>query len=139
MAEFIMKKMIFERGLSEEFLIESSATSTEEIWGGVGNPIYPPAKAELKRRGIPFSNRRAARLTRDDYSKYDMLVCMDRRNIREALSLLGSDPEGKLSLLLDYTDEGRDVLDPWYSERFDVAFDDIYRGCESLLKKILDV
>ena len=139
MAEFIMKKMVSEKGLSDEFVIASSATSTEEIWGGVGNPIYPPAKAELKRRGIPFSNRRATRLTRDDYSKYDMLVCMDRRNIREALSLLGSDPEGKLSLLLDYTDEGRDVLDPWYSERFDVAFDDIYRGCESLLKKILDV
>ena len=137
MAEFIMKKLVHEKGLSDEFLIASSATSTEEIWRGRGNPVYPPAREELKVHGIEVdANKRAVRLDMSDYEKYDMHICMDRRNFRRALEILGGDPEGKISLLLDYTSEKRDVSDPWYSERFDIAYEDIYRGCEALLNFI---
>ena len=47
MAEFIFKSIVKKAGKEKEFLIASAATSSEEIWGGLGNPVYPPAKAEL--------------------------------------------------------------------------------------------
>ena len=131
MAEFIFKKMIKDRGVEESYFVLSSATSTEEI----GNPIYPPAKAEMKRRGVEFSyEKRAVQLRSDDYDKYDLFVCMDSKNIRNIHYIFGSDPEGKVKKLMDYTGRGGDVSDPWYSDRFDIAFDDISEGCECLLE-----
>ena len=137
MAEFIFKSMLEERGLSDRFTVESSATSTEEIWNGVGNPVYPPAKAELAKHGIGCGGKRAVQLKREDYSGYDLLLGMDRANLRNMHRILGGDPEGKLGLLMDYTDRGGEVADPWYSERFDVAYRDIRDGCEGLLKSLL--
>jgi protein-tyrosine phosphatase len=137
MAEFIFKKMIRERGLEDRFAVASSATSTEEIWGGVGNPVYPPAKEELARHGISCDGKRAVQLRRDDYDKYDLLVGMDSANIRNMHRMLGGDPAGKIRKLMDYTPRGGDVADPWYSERFDIAYRDIYEGCEALLKELV--
>ncbi len=130
MAEFIFKKMIKDRGVEEDYIVLSSATSTEEI----GNPIYPPAKAEMKRRGVEFSyEKRAVQIRREDYDKYDLFVCMDSKNVRNINYIFGSDREGKVKKLMDYTGRGGDVSDPWYSDRFDIAFDDISEGCECLL------
>lgn len=137
MAEFIFKKMIRERGLEDRFAVASSATSTEEIWGGVGNPVYPPAKEELARHGISCDGKRAVQLRRDDYDQYDLLVGMDSANIRNMHRMLGGDPAGKIRKLMDYTPRGGDVADPWYSERFDIAYRDIYEGCEALLKELV--
>jgi protein-tyrosine phosphatase len=137
MAEFIFKKMIRERGLEDCFAVASSATSTEEIWGGVGNPVYPPAKEELARHGISCDGKRAVQLRRDDYDQYDLLVGMDSANIRNMHRMLGGDPAGKIRKLMDYTPRGGDVADPWYSERFDIAYRDIYEGCEALLKELV--
>ena len=133
MAEFIMKKLVLDIGADDEYVINSSATSTEEIWNGRGSPFYPPAKAELSRHGIPFSERRAVLLLSEDYEKYDLFVGMDSANIRNMYRILGSDPEGKIKKLMDFTDEGGDVCDPWYSRHFDSAYNDIYKGCEALL------
>jgi protein-tyrosine phosphatase len=137
MAEFIFKKMIRERGLEDRFAVASSATSTEEIWGGVGNPVYPPAKEELARHGISCDGKRAVQLRRDDYDQYDLLVGMDSANIRNMHRMLGGDPAGKIRKLMDYTSRGGDVADPWYSERFDIAYRDIYEGCEALLAQLI--
>jgi protein-tyrosine phosphatase len=137
MAEFIFKKMIRERGLEDRFAVASSATSTEEIWGGVGDPVYPPAKEELARHGISCDGKRAVQLRRDDYDQYDLLVGMDSANIRNMHRMLGGDPAGKIRKLMDYTPRGGDVADPWYSERFDIAYRDIYEGCEALLKELV--
>ena len=137
MAEFIFKKMIRERGLEDRFVVASSATSTEEIWGGVGNPVYPPAKEELARHGISCDGKRAVQLRRDDYDKYDLFVGMDSANIRNMHRMLGGDPAGKIHKLMDYTSRGGDVADPWYSERFDIAYRDIYEGCEALLAQLI--
>ena len=138
MAEFILLKMIRGRGLEESFTVASSAISTEEIRDGIGNPVYPPARAELKKQGVPFTERRAVQLKRSDYEKYDLFVCMDSSNIRGALRIFGADPKGKLHRLMDYTLRGGDVADPWYSERFDIAFRDIHEGCAALLEQLLN-
>ena len=137
MAEFIMKHLVAGKGLSDKFVIASSATSSEEISGGVGNPIYPPARAELKRRGIPFEPRRAIKLSPLDYGKYDLFVGMDSANMRNMKYILSGDPQNKTRMLMSYTDTPGEVSDPWYSDRFDIAFDDIMSGCQGLLESLL--
>ena len=136
MAEFILKKLAADKGLSEELEIKSSATSSEEIWGGVGNPMYPPAKRELERRGIPYTERRAVQLAREDYDRYDMFIGMDSANIRNMHRIFGSDSKNKIYKLMDFTSHGGDVADPWYSDRFDIAYNDIYLGCGALLDEL---
>jgi len=138
MAEFIFKKMVCDKRLEGKIEIYSSATSSEEIFCGVGNPIYPPAQRELERRGIPYERRRAVQLKFADYGKYDMFVGMDSMNVRNMHRIFGSDKDNKIFKLMEFTASGGDVADPWYSDRFDVAFDDIYRGCEALLSFIVN-
>ena len=134
MAEFIFKDLIKKKGIADKFYVASCATSTEEIWGGVGNPVYPPARDELRKHGISCEGKRAVQLKKSDYGEYDYLIAMDNNNIRNMKRMLGGDPEGKVSKLMDYTDRPGDVADPWYSDRFDVAYRDIYDGCVGLLK-----
>ena len=137
MAEFILKHLVKKEGLEKDFVIESCATSTEEIWNGIGNCIYPPAQTELKKNNIPFDhNKRAVQIRKSDYEKYDYFLCMDTNNIRNALWILGDDPQNKLKLLMSYTGHPRNVSDPWYSRNFTTAFNDIYEGCECFLNKI---
>ncbi|MBP3447312.1 MAG: low molecular weight phosphotyrosine protein phosphatase [Clostridia bacterium] len=136
MAEFIMKNLVKKQGREKDFLILSSATSTEEIWNGVGNPVYPPAKAELAQHGISCEGKRAIQLKKDDYDKYDLFIGMDSANIRNMHRILGGDPEDKIRKLMDYTDRGGDVADPWYTRSFDVTYRDVLEGCEGLLKEI---
>lgn len=137
MAEFILKDMVKRLKTENQFVIASSATSTEEIWGNIGNPVYPPAKAELAKHGISCEGKRAVQLKKSDYEKYDLFIGMDSMNIRNMHRILGNDPEGKIQKLMDYTDRGGDVADPWYSGRFDVAFRDIYDGCEALINSLI--
>lgn len=136
MAEFIFKDLIKKQGLENEFIVCSSATSTEEIYRGVGNPVYPPAKAELLKHGISSDGKRAVQLCFEDYDKYDLFIGMDSTNIRNMHRILQGDREGKIRKLLQYTGEDRDVSDPWYSDRFDIAYDDILSGCLALLKEL---
>ena len=137
MAEFVLKKMVAEKGIADQCLIASSATSIEEMWGGVGNPVYPPAKAEMAKHGISCEGKRAVQLTRADYDKYDLFIGMDSANIRNMHRMLGGDPQNKIRKLMDYTQKGGDVADPWYTRRFDVTYADVKAGCEGLLKEIL--
>lgn len=133
MAEFIFKDLAEKMGISEEFSVSSSATSTEEIWNGIGNPVYPPARAELLKHGISSEGKRAVQLKKSDYEKYDLFVGMDSNNIRNMMIIFGSDTEGKVHKLLEFANDARDVADPWYSGRFDVAYNDILKGCTALL------
>lgn len=134
MAELIFKQLIDERGLSDNFIVASSATSTEEIYNGVGNPVYPPARAELMKHGIKSDGKRAVQLKRDDVDKYDIFVGMDSANIRNMHRILGDVSGEKIKKLMDFTTRPGDVSDPWYSDRFDIAFRDIYEGCVKLLE-----
>lgn len=136
MAEFIFKKIADEQGTGEKFIVSSSATSTEEIWNGIGNPVYPPAKAELKSHGISCDGKRAVQLKKSDYDKYDMFVGMDSANIRNMNRIFGGDEENKIRKLLEFAGRSDDVSDPWYSRDFDTAFNDIYEGCRALYERL---
>ena len=132
MAEFVMRDLADKSGYANEIYIKSSATSTWEI----GNPVYPPARRELVLHGIDCSGKRAEKLTSQDYSKFDMFVCMDSQNVRDAVRLLGGDADGKVSLLLDHTGDCRDVADPWYTGDFASTYDDVLHGCTAILDEL---
>lgn len=137
MAEFIFKDMVKQEGLESEFYISSSATSTDEIYQGIGNPVYPPAARELAKHCISCEGKRAVQLKWEDYEKYDLFVGMDSSNIRNMHIILKGDKQGKIRKLMDYTSRRGDVADPWFTERFDIAYRDIYDGCRGLLKALL--
>ncbi len=149
MAEYVLKDMVEKRGIKDKFYITSAATSTEEIWGGKGNPIYPPAKEELRKHGIGktaytnFANKRACQITKEDYKHYDYILCADNNNIRNTIRIIGCDTDNKIKLLLDYAiDEsmhGRSIADPWYSGDFTATWNDVVAGCEGFLKYIENV
>ena len=134
MAELVFKKMIRERGLEGEFFVASSATSTEEIWNGIGNPVYPPAKEELAKHGISTEGKRAVQLRADDLDKYDMFIGMDKYNVKNMQNILGSGASGKISKLLDYTTRSGDVADPWFTRDFETTYKDVVEGCLALLE-----
>lgn len=133
MAEFLMKELIYEAGFQNEFYVESAATSTEEI----GNGVYPPVKRILKGRGIDCSNKRARQMTRADYDKFDYIVCMDSKNLRN-MGYIALDTQNKYSRLLDYTTNPHDVADPWYSGDFQTTEREVEQGCKALLEYILN-
>ncbi len=136
MAEFVFKDMLVKRGISDRFYIASAATSTEEIWNGIGNPVYPPAKAELARHGISCEGKRAVLFKKSDYEKYDYLIGMDDANIRNMVRTVGGDPEHKIHKLLEYAGSGRAIADPWYTGNFDVTYADVVEGCAALLEQL---
>lgn len=127
MAEFVMKDMVRKAGLEWKFEIASAATSTEEI----GNPVYPPARRKLAEHGISCKGKTARQMSRRDYDDYDLLIGMDRYNMRNMRSICGGDPEGKLRMLLN-----RDVADPWYTGNFDETYADVVQGCAALLEEL---
>ena len=133
MAEFVMKDLVKKAGMEDVFSIASAATSTEEI----GNPVYPPARRKLSEHGISCAGKTARQLRRVDYEHYDYLVGMDSANFRNMQRICGGDPEGKISLLLDYTDHPGSVADPWYTGDFEATWQDVLAGCRGLLAKIL--
>lgn len=131
MAEFILKDKIRSRGLNEQFYVESAAVSTEEI----GNSIYPPAKRCLNAHGIPFDTSKTARqITRADYDRFDLIICMDRMNLRWLKYIIPNDPAGKIRLMMSYAGQDRDVADPWYTGDFETTYRDLDLATEALLK-----
>lgn len=133
MAEFIFKDLCERQGVSHKYYVASSATSTEEIWNGIGNPVYPPAAEELALHGISCGEKRAVQLTASDYEKYDMLIAMDSNNVRNMMRIVQGDPQGKIHKLLEFAGRNDDVSDPWYSRDFATCYRDIYDGCAGLL------
>ena len=136
MAEFIFRDMVRRSGCEEMFEIASAAVTSEEI----GNPVYPPAKKKLAEHGIGVdgndlgvSGKRARQLRRSDYEDYDLWIGMDNWNIRGMKSACGGDPQGKIHMLMDYTDRPGEIDDPWYTRDFETAYRDISEGCRGLL------
>ena len=127
MAEYVMKYLVEQAQLTDQYMIASAATSTEEI----GNPVYPPARRKLAEHGISCNGHAARQMTRADYSRYDLLVGMDSANLRNMTRIAGGDPEGKIRPLL----YDKDVADPWYTGNFEVTWQDVLRGCQALLEE----
>jgi protein-tyrosine phosphatase len=133
MAEFVMKDLVKKAGLENQFHIESAATSTEEI----GNPVYPPARRKLREHGIDCTGKRARQLRNSDYADYDLLIGMDRANLRNMQRICGGDFSGKIHLLMEYTDRpDAEVADPWYTDDFDATWLDVSDGCRGLLNRL---
>ena len=132
MAEYVMKDLVKKAGLEGQFQIASAATSREEL----GNPVYPPARRKLAQHGIDCAGKTARQLTAADYGRFDLLLSMDRANIRNMTRICGGDPQGKIHRLMEYTGHpGREVADPWYTGDFDATWDDVLAGCQGLLKQ----
>ena len=154
-AQYVMQYLVDEAGLKKEFYIDSAATSREEI----GNPVYPPMKACLKSHGIPCEGHRSRQMTKKDYDDFDLLIGMDRENLYFMNRMYGvtdakddrtafwsasydditpSDPDGKISLLLDHADgrAGEEVADPWYTRDFEATYRDVSEGCRGLLEEL---
>ena len=128
MAQMILTQLVRERSLTG-YVIDSAAVSREEI----GNGVYPPARRELAAHGVPCLEHRARQITAADYDRWDYLIGMDMSNITRMLRIFGQDEAHKVHRLLDFAGRPADVADPWYSDRFDIAYADILRGCEVLL------
>ena len=131
MAEFVMKDLVKKAGLEKKFLIESAATSREEI----GNPVYPPTRRKLVEHGIDCSGKTARQLQNDDYEEYDLLIGMDRANLRNMYRICGGDFDEKMRLLMEYAGHpDREVADPWYTGDFETTWQDVLAGCRGLLR-----
>ncbi len=130
MAEFIFKDLVKED--DNKFHIESRATSREEI----GNPVYPPAKRKLKEYGILCDGKVAKQITKEDYEKFDYIICMDNNNLRNIRYVVGEDTYNKISLLMEWTGEKKEVSDPWYTGDFETAYRDILKGCKAVRDKL---
>ena len=131
MAEMVMKELCRRAGVENDFEIASAAVSREEI----GNDIYPPAKRKLREKGIPFELHAARQIARADYAYYDYIICADRSNIRWLERIIGDDTEHKVSLMMSWTGESRDVADPWYTGDFEEAYRDIEKSCQAILQQ----
>ena len=143
MAEAIMNHMIHESSnhSSEDFIVESAATSREEI----GNDIYPPAKRCMDAHGIPYKFRAAHQVIPEDYDKFDYIICMDENNVRNLKRIIPSDPDRKISKMLNWAHpdyvHGRkdDVADPWYTCDFEQTYQDIVTGCRGFLDAFIEI
>ena len=126
MAEFVMKDLVSKKEIA------SAATSTEEI----GNSVYPPARRKLAEHGIGCAGKTARQMTRSDYDRYDLLIGMDRWNIRNMRDICDGDPDGKIVMLMDFTRRPGDVADPWYTGDFEATWRDVLEGCQALLERL---
>ena len=132
MAEYVMKHLVQKNGLEHDIFIDSAATSTEEI----GNGVHHGTRRKLAQVGIPCGDHRARQVTWADYQHFDLLIGMDDANLRNLRRMLGNDPDGKISLLLDYTGRPGPIADPWYTGDFDATYRDVLEGCQGLLNKL---
>ena len=132
MAEFVMKDLVAKAGREAEFHIESAATSTEEI----GNEVYPSTRKKLAEHGISCKGKTARQLKAADYEQFDLLIGMDSWNIRNMNAICGGDPDGKIHLLLNFTNRPGDVADPWYTRDFEATWRDVLEGCQRLLDRL---
>ena len=132
MAEFMFKDMVEKAGVGDEFYIESAATSSEEL----GNPVYPPARRKLAEHGISCAGHAARRVEKSDYARFDYIIGMDSANIRSLRRIMGGDPEGKISLMLDHAGRpGCEVADPWYTGNFESTWRDLEAGLRGFLEE----
>lgn len=134
MAEFVFKDLVEKNGLGDSFDIASAATSTEEI----GNPVHPGTRKILASHGISSDGKCAVQLTKSDYLESDFVIAMDQRNVMNINRIIGNDSQNKVQRLLDYTEEFRDIDDPWYTNNFNKTYEDVSQGCISLLKSICE-
>ena len=133
MAKFLFKDLIKKKGIEDNFVVDSGATSYEEE----GNDLYRHAATKLREKGIPFDTHSARRIQKEDYDKFDYILGMEQFNLNEIMKIIKEDPENKVHLLLDFSPNPREISDPWYSGDFESAYNDIFEGVSTFLNHIL--
>ncbi|MFI3251182.1 MAG: low molecular weight protein-tyrosine-phosphatase [Eubacteriales bacterium] len=133
MAQSLMVELVARNNLSDYFEINSAGTSAEEL----GNPMYPPAARTLEAHEIPITPHKATRLTKKDYEQYNLLLCMEEKNVEAVLEITGGDPDQKIHRVLDISPDPRDIPDPWYTGEFEQTFLELTEGCDYLLGSLL--
>ena len=127
-----MKQMAREQG-RKDLHIASAAATREEI----GNDIYPPMKKALAAAGYQCERHAARQTTRAEYSQWDYIVGMDDENMWDMRHIYGGDPEGKLSMLLDWAGKpGQEIDDPWYTRDFNGVLKQIEEGVRGMMRSI---
>ena len=134
MAQFVFADLVKRRHVDHLFIIDSAATSREEI----GNPPHHGTVRKCREKGVPVLTHYATQLTRADYDNYDYLIGMDSANFRNISRLAGAENSHKVHLLLDYTNRPGSVADPWYTGDFQETYEDVMVGCEALLKLLVE-
>ena len=135
MAEMIFKDLIYTNSKRYLMNCESMATSMEEL----GNDIYPKAKKKLQEMGINVEKHIARQFKKNDYNNYDLIIVFEERNKRDIINIIGEDVDNKIHLILEYADNLRDIADPWYTDDFDIAFDEINEGCQGLFNYLVEM
>ena len=133
MAEAIMQYLIKQNGLEDQYVAESKATTQDAL----GRGIDPRAQRELEKNRMHYDRgHRASQMTAKDYDEYEYLICMDEENFADMNRITGGDAQRKEHKLLEFAGSYDDVDDPWYTNDFDTAYQEIYKGCEGLIKKL---
>lgn len=129
MSQFVFQHMINNLGMTDQFYIDSRATSTEEI----GNPPHRGTIQKMREMGIPVIPHRATQISWSDYDRFDYIIGMDAWNMKNLNRMLKGDPDGKVYKFLSFAGSDRDIADPWYTGNFDATYDDVVEGCEGFL------
>lgn len=130
MAEFLLKDIVKKKNIENEFIIESAGTSNEEE----GNPVHFGTKRKLLEIGISTDGKYARKLLKEDYEKYDYILAMEEKNVKNIIRMIGEDKDNKVHRLLDYSKNPRDIADPWYTGNFDETYDDIMEGLKCFIE-----
>lgn len=130
MAEYVFKDWLKKENLSDKIQVSSAGTSSEEK----GNGMHYGTKRKLDEIGIEYGKHKARQITKKDYQEYDYIIVMEESNIKEVKRIVGEDTENKIHRFLDYSNNPRDIADPWYTGNFNKTYDDILEGSQYFLE-----
>jgi protein-tyrosine phosphatase len=137
-AEGVMRGLLREAGMEDEVELDSAGT------GGwhVGHPPDRRATAAARARGIPLEGA-AREVQPDDFEDFDLLLAMDRSNLRALQRMASDGSHAKLRLLREFDpasarERDLDVPDPYYgaSGGFEEVLDLVQAACQGLLDQI---
>lgn len=135
MAEFVMKNLLLKENI-QGVEVDSKAATSDAIHNGIGMPMDVRTRRVLDKNNIPYTGHEASLMTKEDYSKYDYLICMDEENFMDMNRITGGDPDHKEYKLLQFVGENKDIDDPWYTGDFDESYREILLGCQGLIKEL---
>ena len=118
MALMIFKDLIYKNNKKYMFNASSRATSMEEL----GNGLYYEALNVLNKNNVTVEDHKAIQVKKEDYDKYDYIICMEEKNRRDLLRIFGNDKDNKIHMLGEFTNNIGEIDDPWYTREFDRCF-----------------
>lgn len=131
-AEGVLRHQLVEAGLADVIGVASAGTGD---WH-VGEPPDRRTLDAAQRRGYDFSEQRAQHFSVEDFSRYDLILAMDKSNLSDLQALRPGHARAELDLFLRrYEGERHDVPDPYYGgeQGFEQVLDLIEVACRGLV------